>query len=83
MYLRQFHDRFHTYPKLAQFKDGKEFYNVGVKDLLDKHKVKYFSTISEKATVVERFNRTLKNSMWKCFYTVGNYKWINVLGKNL
>ncbi len=33
--LRQFHDRFGTYPKLTQFDDGKEFYNVGVKDLLD------------------------------------------------
>ncbi len=38
--LRQFHDRFGTYPKLAQFDDGKEFYNVGVKDILDKHNIK-------------------------------------------
>ena len=54
--LRQFHEIFGTYPKLAQFDDGKEFYNVGVKDLLDKHNVKYFSTLSEKkAAVVERF----------------------------
>ncbi len=78
--LRQFHDRFDTYPKLAQFDDGKEFYNVGVKDLLDKHNVKYFSTLSEKkAAVIERLNRTLKTSMWKYFYSVGNYKWTNVL----
>ena len=77
--LRQFHDRFGTYPKLAQFDDGKEFYNVGVKDRLDKQ---YFSTLSEKkAAVLERFNRTLKNSMWKYFYNVGNYKWTNVLEK--
>ena len=34
--LRQFHDRFDTYLKLAQFDDGKEFYNVGVKDHLGK-----------------------------------------------
>ncbi len=33
--LRQFQDRFGTYPKLAQFDDGKEFYNVGVKDLTE------------------------------------------------
>ncbi len=39
--LRQFHDRFGTYPKLTQFDDGKEFYNVGVKDLLDKHDIKF------------------------------------------
>ncbi len=80
--LRQFHDRFGTYPKLAQFDDDKEFYNVGVKDLLDKHNVKYFFTLSEKkAAVVERFNRTPKNSMWKYFYSVRNYKWTNVLEK--
>ena len=29
--LRQFKYRFGDYPKLAQFDDGKEFYNVGVK----------------------------------------------------
>ncbi len=80
--LRQFHDRFGTFPKLAQFDDGKELYNVGVKDLLDKHNVKYFSTLLEKkATVVKNLTETLKNSMWKYFYSVGNYKWTNVLEK--
>ncbi len=80
--LRQFHDRFGTYPRLAQFDGGKEFYNVGVEDLLNKHNVEYFSTLSEKkAAVVERLNRTLKTSMWKYFYSVGNYKWTNVLEK--
>ena len=38
--LRQFKDRFGDYPKLAQFDDGKEFYNVGVKSLLEKHGIK-------------------------------------------
>ena len=31
--LRQFKERFGDYPKLAQFDDGKEFYNFGVKSL--------------------------------------------------
>ena len=39
--LRQIKDHFGDYPKLAQFDDGKEFYNVGVKTLLEKHNMKY------------------------------------------
>lgn len=66
--------------KLAQFDDGMEFYNVGVKKLLKEHGVEYFSTKSDKkAAVVERFNRTLKTIMWKYFYARGTYKWIDVL----
>ena len=38
--LRQFKERFGDYPKLDQFDDGKEFYKVGVKTLLDKHDIK-------------------------------------------
>ncbi|RLU18262.1 hypothetical protein DMN91_008618 [Ooceraea biroi] len=32
-----------------------------------------------KASVVERFNRTLKNDMWKMFTLNGNYRWIDEL----
>ena len=78
--LKKFKDRFGRYPKNAQFDDGKEFYNVGVKDILKGYNVNYFSTFSSrKAAVVERFNRTLKTGMWKYFYANGNYTWINVL----
>ncbi|KAM0733642.1 putative transposon-derived protein F54H12.3 [Formica fusca] len=31
------------------------------------------------ASIVERFNRTLKNSMWKYFTLNGTYKWIDAL----
>ena len=78
--LKEFKNRFGNYPKLAQFDDGKEFYNVGVKALLEKRGVKYFSTNSDKkAEVVERFNRSLKTGMWKYFYIKGTYKWIDIL----
>ena len=78
--LSKFKERFGKYPKTAQFDDGKEFYNVGVRDLLESRDVKYFSTNSDKkAAIVERFNRTLKTSMWKYFYANGSYKWISVL----
>ena len=76
--LRQFKGRFGNYPKLAQFDDSKEF--VGVKSLLEKVDIKYFSTKSDKkVAVVERFNRTLKTAMWKYFYSKGTYKWIDIL----
>ena len=57
-----------------------EFYNVGVKTLLEKHEIRYFSTKSDKkASIVERFNRTLETAMWKYFYSKGTYKWIDIL----
>ncbi len=68
--LEEFKERFGKYPNMAQFDEGKEFYNVGVRDLLTKNNIEYFSTNSErKAAIVERFNRTLKTSMWKYFYS--------------
>ena len=78
--LKKFNDRFGRYPKTAQFDDGREFYNVGVKELLKSYDVSYFSTnSSRKAAVVERYNRTLKTSMWKYFYANGSYNWIDAL----
>ena len=78
--LDNFKTRFGKYPNVAQFDEGKEFYNVGVRDLLKSHNVDYFSTKSDKkAAIVERFNRTLKTMMWKYFYSKGTYNWIDVL----
>jgi len=55
---------------------GKEFYNV--QQLVNKHGINYYSTYAiMKASVIERFNRTLKNDMWKMFTLNGNYKWID------
>ena len=72
--------RFGKYPNVVQFDEGKEFYNVGVRNLLKSHDVDYFSTQSDKkAAIVERFNRTLKTMMWKYFYSKGTYNWIDVL----
>ena len=71
--FKQFKERFGDYPKLAQFDDGKEFYNVGIQALLEKHGVKYFSTNSDKkAAVVKRFNRTLMTAMWKVLLRKGH-----------
>ena len=78
--LKQFKDQFGDYPKLAQFDQGKEFFNLGVKTVLEKHGIRYFSTNSDKkAAVVEQFNKTVKKAIWKCFYSKGTYKWIDVI----
>ncbi|XP_067211681.1 uncharacterized protein [Linepithema humile] len=59
---------------------GKEFYNRDFQNLVKKHGINHYSTYSVmKASVVERFNRTLKNEMWKFFTLAGSYKWIDDL----
>lgn len=61
---------------------GKEFYNSTMRRMLDERKIKLYSTYSVmKAAIVERFNRTLKNKMWKEFSFRGSYKWIDILQK--
>ena len=72
-----FKRRFGKYPDVVQFDEGKEFDNVGIRNLLKSHDVNYFSTQSDKkAAIVERFNRTLKTMMWKYFYSKGTYNWV-------
>lgn len=67
-------------PKKIQADDGIEFYNKNVKNLLKKHKIKLYSTYSgTKASIVERFNRTLKTKMWKQLEIQGNDKWVDIL----
>jgi len=52
---------------------SKEFYNKDLKKLLDKHKTTLYSTENEeKSSVVERWNRTMKNKMWKMFTANNN-----------
>lgn len=67
-------------PENLQTDNGKEFYNASFKSLLSKYGINHYSTYSVmKASVVERWNRTLKNSMWMTFTANGTYKWINIL----
>ena len=55
---------------------GKEFYNQHVKAL----PFEIYSTLNDgKAVVVERFNRTLKQMMFKKFTSQGNQKWLKIL----
>jgi len=55
-------------PDKIQYDKGKEFYNEKVKNLFKEKDIEYFSTDSDKkASIVERFNCTLKTRMWKYF----------------
>ncbi|KAI8123526.1 putative uncharacterized transposon-derived protein F54H12.3 [Lucilia cuprina] len=66
-------------PKNLQTDDGKEFFNKYFKKLMDKHNINHYSTFSRmKASIVERFNRTLKGMMWKEFSFNGSYYWLDV-----
>lgn len=66
-------------PKNLQTDDGKEFFNTDFKKLMQKYSINHYSTYSVlKASIVERFNRTLKSLMWKEFSYNGNYLWIDV-----
>jgi len=54
-----------------KFNRIKVFYNSDVQKLLKKHNINHYSTYSVmKPSIVERFNRTLKNNMWKHLYTM-------------
>lgn len=67
-------------PKNLQTDDGKEFFNQKFKSLMDKHHINHYSTYSVlKASIVERFNRTLKSMMWKEFSANGSYNWIDII----
>ena len=79
--LTKFKIRFGKYPSFIQFDDGKEFTNVGVKNLLKiGYNIKYFSShTGKKAAIVERFNRTLKTVMWKYFDSKQTNEWLDIL----
>jgi hypothetical protein len=67
-------------PKNLQTDKGREFYNTEFRRLMDKYGVNHYSTQSNlKASIVERFNRTLKSYMWKQFSLQGTYRWVDSL----
>ncbi|KAL6417814.1 hypothetical protein ACFW04_012515 [Cataglyphis niger] len=69
----------HKPPKNLQT-NGKEFYNKDFQKLMKQNEINHYSTYSDKkAAIVERFNRSLKELMWKQFSIQGNYKWVDIL----
>lgn len=69
-------------PRNLQTDNGKEFYNKQFQNLMKQCNINHYSTFTSlKASIVERFNRTLKNMMWKKFSFNGNFKWIHFFDK--
>ena len=70
-------NKFHS----LQTDKGKEFYNVAVKSILEKHKINHFSTENDdiKAAIVERFNRTIQSKIYRWFTRSKSQKWIDIL----
>lgn len=67
-------------PKNLQTDRGLEFFNKHFRMLMKNKNINHYSTYSRiKAAVVERFNRTLKEKMWKKFTTNRSYSWINII----
>jgi len=67
-------------PTKLQVDEGREFYNDNVKQLLDEHKIQFFSShAGQKASVAERFIRTLKSRLWKYFTANETREWEDVI----
>ena len=68
-------------PNFLWTDNGKEFYNKQVQDLLNENNIKLYSTNNSeiKSAVVERFNRTFKNMMYKKFTENNNTIFYNIL----
>ena len=71
-------------PKRLWTDEGKEFLNKKFMTWLEENNIVIYHTYGEhKATMVERFNRTLKSIMWKRFTVEQNHRWIDMLDELL
>ena len=67
-------------PERLQTDAGKEFLNKEFQRFLTSKNVLHFVTYNEtKAQIVERFNRTLKNRMWRYFTFQNGRRYVEVL----
>lgn len=67
-------------PENLQTDAGKEFFNKSFQALMKNHSISHFATASDlKASVVERFNRTLKTRMWRYFTAHNTRRYLEVL----
>jgi hypothetical protein len=67
--------------KYLQTDKGTEFKNITFQNMLKKHKVHFFTTQNDdiKASIIERFNKTLKNKLYRYFTHNNTYKFTDVL----
>lgn len=68
------------FPKHIQSDDGLEFFNKNFSALMKKFKINHYSVFSSlKASIIERYNRSLKSLMWKQFSLNGTYRWVDTI----
>lgn len=68
-------------PQYVQTDKGKEFLNKDVQEIFDSFLVKHFTTKDDKikCAIIERWNRTLKEKMFKYFTAKGTRRYIDIL----
>lgn len=65
-------------PRKIQTDQGKEFFNQSAAALFKKYDINHFNTNSQfKASVIERFNRTMRNYMSRLYTMKGIGRWID------
>ena len=69
------------FPELYRVKKVTEFTNRKFQRWLKEHRVHFFNTENEdiKASIVERFNRTLKSKLWRYFTRQDTLSYVEVL----
>ena len=67
--------------KRLQSDSGKEYLNRDVRELLKANDIELWISDNDdvKASIVERFNRTLKTRMWKFFTAENTHRYIDIL----
>ena len=71
-----------TRPVMVQTDKGTEFLNLHVQNFLKKYQIRFFTTFSErKASIVERYNRTIRGMMFRLFTRNNNKGHINFLSE--
>lgn len=68
-------------PRHIQSDKGTEFVSKNVRDYFKSKNINYYTTNNPdiKASIVERFQRTLKMKMWRYFTFKNTHKYINIL----
>ena len=67
-------------PQTLQTDKGKEFYNTTLQRWLKKEDIRHFSTLGDaKASIVERFNRTLKSRLYWYFTAANTTQYLDIL----
>jgi hypothetical protein len=75
--MQEILNRAKTTPVHLQTDMGKEFFNSQFKTLMTKNNINHYHTYSPlKASIVERFNRTLKSIMYRYFTEKNTLNWV-------